>query len=550
LSFGDTGGVMAISPDGQRIAVILRDTRNVTHLYTRALEQSQLNMLSGTEGASAPFFSPDGGWVGFAADGKIKKVPWSGGAVSVVCSAPAPRGASWGDDGYIVFTSSSASHLERVPASGGTPVALTTRTPSEGTHRWPFVLPGSKAALFTIASSGGVTDDALIDAVSIKSGERKTLVQGYSPAYVTAGGSARLLYLNQNRLYAVAFDPDRLTVQGTPSLILDGVSAHVAGGGIFSASRNGTILYLPGAANGGNWTIAWLDPSGKASPIQGPGAYFTPRLSPDGKRLAYAANSGKGIQLWVKDLERNAAAPLTFTAGTNSFPVWTPDGKTILYTSNDPSALGHYTVRADGGGERQRLTDGTQSSFITSISPDGRFLCFSGTGTTSDIHVAPIQHDGAQIKLGKDEIFAAGPALHVYGYGAFSPDGRWIAYTSRETGAPEIFVRPFPGPGGKWQISSGGGTFPVWSRAGRELLYKGPDDRIMTVSYTINGDTLTAGSPRVWSPTPIMTYGNFNVWDLAPDGKRALVFISDAQQKSLTHLTLVLNLFEHIGGAK
>jgi serine/threonine-protein kinase len=552
------GGVLALSPDGERLALILRGADGKVRLHTRLLQQNQVTPLAGTEDAFAPFFSPDGEWIGFFADDKLKKISVEGGAAVTLCDAPDPDGASWGDDGNIVaaLNGSGGTGLWRVPSSGGAPVPLTKLNPGEFTHRWPQVLPGSQAVLFTASTQLGNYDDANIDVVSLKTGARKTVQRGgFFPRYVAiSGGTGRLVYLHQSTLFAVPFDPGRLALTGVPAPILEDVNGSAGAGGDFAfggaPSGPGTFVYLARKGQAGS-PISWLDSAGKTQPLHAPpGVYSTPRFSPDGKRLAFAVASGTGTDIWVKDLDRDTLSRLSFLAGVNRLPVWTPDGKNIVFISTNPAAPGLYWVRSDGSGEAQRLSDGKLvNEFPTSFSPDGKRLAFCGTRSGSmDIFTASFEGDPGHVHLGNPELFLGTPFLDCYP--AFSPDGRWMAYNSDESGVQEVYVRPFPGPGGRWQISKGGGFNPRWSRDGRELLFEGPDERVMAVGYNAKGDSFAAGKPRVWSQARLMwNSGGISVYDLAPDGKRiAAILASDEAggEKAPTHLTFLLNFFDEL----
>jgi Tol biopolymer transport system component len=551
LTPASTGGMMALSPDGMRLAVTLRGADGRVRLYTRLLRQSQLTPLAGTENASTPFFSPDGQWIGFATDGKLKKISVEGGAAVTLCDAPNMRGANWGDDGNIVLALNPTGALSRVSSAGGAPAPLTKVNPEERTHRWPQVLPGSQAILFTAHSGTANYDDANIDVFSLKTGQRKTVQRGgFSGRYLaTPDGSGRLIYMHQGTLFAAPFDLGKLELAGAAVPALEEVSSSGNGGGDFAFSPTGTFVYLSGKGSQGSWAISWVDRSGKTQPLHATlGSYFTPRFSPDGRRLAFTVSSGQGYDVWVKDLDRDTPSRLSFLKSTNNWPVWTPDGKNIIFKSIDPGKPGLYWTRSDGAGEAQRLTDGKLDEFPYSISPDGGRLAFSGTTAGNiDLFTAAIEGDPAHPKLGKPELFLGTPFVEAYP--AFSPDGRWLAYMSLESGTGEIYVRPFPGPGGRWQISTGGGSFPVWSRDGRELLFRSSDQRVMAVGYTAKGDSFIAGKPSPWSETHVMTFGTLSTWDLAPDGKRMAVFVTDTgddKQKPPTHLTFLLNYFDEL----
>jgi Tol biopolymer transport system component len=456
-------------------------------------------------------------------------------------------GASWGDDGNIIAALSGAGGLSRIPSSGGTPVPVTKLNPGEVWHRWPQVLPGSRAVLFTASTTSGGYGNANIDVVSLKTGERKTVQRGgFSPSYLaTSNRTGHLVYLHQSTLFAVPFDPGRLTLAGASAPIVEDVGSNPIAGGDFAFGRNGTFVYLAGKRQAGS-PISWLDSAGKTEPLHAPaGVFRTPRFSPDGKRLAFSMGNAQGEEdLWVRDIDRDTPpSRLSFFPGQNRLPVWTPDGKNIIFHSGNPAARGMYWVRSNGSGEAQRLTEGTRYEIPYSFSPDGKRLAFSQGGdppnALTSIFTAPIDGAPGHPRLGKPELFLKNAA-----HPAFSPDGRWLAYASNESGTPEIYVRPFPGPGGRWQISTGGGILPGWSRDRRELVYETPDGRVMAVGYTARGDSFAPGKLRVWSETrlqPIL--GSNTNYDLAPDGKRLAAILADDEA---THLTFLLNFSDEL----
>ncbi len=565
-------GMLALSPDGMRLAVTFREADGKARLGTRSLQQSQITPLSGTDDAVTPFFSPDSQWIGFFADGKLKKIAVEGGAAVTLCDAATVRGASWGDDGNIVFASGRSAGLMRVSSDGGTPSPLTKLKEGERTHRWPQVLPGSQAVLFTSAgdiAAYAAYDDATIEVLVFKTGERKVLRRGgFSPRYLPTSGSApsgsgaltsstltsnngHLVYLHQNTLFAVPMDLKSLTLTGAPVPILEGASSTITAGGDFDFSQTGLFVYLVGSASRTGWLMQGLDTSGKRQVLQANAAfYFNPRFSPDGKRLAYGLGSSGGIDLWVKDLERDTPSRLSFLTGQNSYPVWTPDGRALVFRSTDANKPGMYWMRSDGSGEALRLTDGKFADYPTSISPDGKRLAFLrlASNGTPDILTAPIEGDAAHPRLGQPQVFLGTQFAEVDA--AFSPDGRWLAYASNESGTRETYVRPFPGPGGRWQISTGGGRYPRWSRNGRELLFEKLDySAIMEASYTAKGDTFTSGVPRVWLAARLLDRDITPNYDLAPDGKRIVALLAGEEreaQKPLTHLTFLLNFFDEL----
>ena len=570
------GNMLALSPDGARLALTLRGADSKVRLHTRLLNQSQVTPLAGTENAHGPFFSPAGDWIGFFAYGKLKKIAVESGAAVTLCDAPRGYGGSWGEDGNIIAALNQTDVLSRVPSGGGMPVPVTKFNSGELTHRWPQVLPGSQAVLFTwnTQAAGAGHDDANIDVISLKTGERKTIQRGgFSARYLAdatgSNGTVHLIYLHETTLFAVPFDPSRLVSTGTPVPILDDVSSTLAAGGDFAfagaPSGPGTFVYLSGKGSQTGWSISWVDGSGGApfgaskatQPLHAPpGVYNTPRFSPDGKRLAFSMSNGKGADIWVKDLDRDTPSRLSFLPGVNRLPVWTPDGKNIVFQSNNPAAPGLYGVRSDGAGEAKRLTESKTPEFPSSFSPDGKRLAIHQTrnGGSFDIFTMPVEVDPGRgalgFRLGKAELFLGTPFNEVDP--VFSPDGRWLAYASRESGTAEVYVRPFPGPGGRWQVSTGGGNFPAWSwgapGAGRELLLETLDQHVMAVSYTVKGDSFAAGKPRAWTETRLRNTGVVSNYDLAPDGKRLAAMVADDTkgEKPLTHLTFLLNFSDEL----
>jgi serine/threonine-protein kinase len=514
-------------------------------LATRLMDQSQPTILSGTENASEPFFSPDGQWIGFAAGGYLKKVSILGGAPATLCQAEVSRGASWGEDGSIVF-SSALSGLARVPAEGGTPQALTKpANKGESTHRFPQILPGGKAVLFTGLVSNSRFDDANIEVLYLKTGETKVVQRGgYFGRYLPSG---HLVFVHQGTLFAVPFDLSRYQSKGIPAPVVEEVAGNPnAGGGQLDFSRTGTLVYLAGKFNAGQGALSWLDAAGKKAPLVSAPDLASPRFSPDGKRLAFSSG---GIAVY--DLARGATIRLANDRnGNNLFPVWTLDGSHLVYHS--PSGI--WWVRSDGSGAPQLLyRPKTGNAIPWSFSPDGH-LAFheQGDDTGRDLWTLPLDTtDPDHPKASAPEVFLANKGDHLEP--TFSPDGGWLAYSSTEAGVSQVFVRPFPEGaqgGGQVQISTGAGRFPVWSRTAKELFYSAADNRIMVVPYTINGRDLEPGKPRAWANALLANTGYNSPYDLAPDGKRFAVFpaveASADGEKANLHVTFLLNFFDDL----
>jgi serine/threonine-protein kinase len=548
----------AISPDGQRIAFVARDADGTEQLATRLLDQAVPTLLAGTNNATDPFFSPDGQWVGFFANGKMKKISVHGGSAVTLCDVEGARGASWGEDGNIIATLGGANNigLSRIPDSGGTPQTLSHPKESEVSHRWPQILPGGQHVLFTSSTVNGVYDDGFLGVLSLKTGQWKTVQKGgYFGRYVSVGHkSGYLIFVHQTTLFGVPFDLDRMETRGAPAPLLEGVAGEqITAGGQFDVSRNGTLIYLGGKAPGQAWSIAWMDSAGRMQPLLAtPGNYVTPRLSPDGKRMVLSV----GIyELQVYDIQRDVMTRLTLNNRQNTYPIWSPDGRHIVFRAQKGSDISLEWVRSDGGGQEQTLLTSKTDLRLYSISPDGTRLAYAENtpDTGFDIYTLPLDlSDREHPKPGKPEVFLKTP--YVEYEPAFSPDGHWMAYTSFESGVISVYVRPFPGPGGKWLVSGPNtgtlGVHPIWSRSGHELFYEGvTDNRIMVVSYSANGDTFEAEKPRAWSNTRILEPNNiFWNMDMSPDGKRFAVFPRPeaGEQKGSVHVTVVLNFVDEI----
>jgi Tol biopolymer transport system component/predicted Ser/Thr protein kinase len=549
VSLGSLFGADAIiSPDGSRLVFVSK-----SRLFTRRLNQPKTSELAGTEGATSPFFSPDGQWVAFLAGGKLKKISVEGGAAVNLCDAPSFRGGAWGEDhNIIVALISQGGVLLRIPDTGGAPQPLTELAQGESTHRWPQVLPGGKAVLFTANAGTSGFDGANIEVMSFQDRRRKTLQRGgtygrYLPTSngVSSRGAGHLVYISKGTLFAVPFDPDTLAVRGTPAPVLPEVSySSTLGSAQFDFSQTGTLVYRSGGSGGGMVTLQWLDGGGKLQPLPAkPGPYGQPRLSPDGKLVALRVTSGSGSDIWTYDWQRDSMSHLTFGDGTFTFPAWSPDGRYLVFHATS----GIFWTRADGAGKPQPLTQTKTAQYPWSFSPDGKRLAFAESGSSGfNLWTLPIENDGGQLRAGKPEVFLQ---TSNENYPAFSPDGRWIAYRSIESGAPEIFVRSFPDNGGKWQISNSGGIFAVWSRNGHELFYRNPDQQIMVVSYTTKGDSFVPDKPHLWSETRLADTSFFQNLDMSPDGKRFLVLMpveAPGQQRPNNQVIFLENFFDEV----
>ncbi|MBI4463460.1 MAG: PD40 domain-containing protein, partial [Acidobacteria bacterium] len=533
---------IAFSPDGTQLAYVA-NRGGVQQLFLRDLDSLEAKPLPGTEGAVSPFFSPDGQWLGFFADQKLKKVSVTGGAPAVLAAAGANgRGGTWGRNGHIIFAPQTESGLWQVPASGGTPEVLTTLDPNkgEGSHRYPHHLPGGKAILFTVGTGGG-WDEARIEALRLDTGERKVLIEGGSDArYVSSG---HLTYIRAGTLMAVPFDLNRLEVTGLPVAVEEGVlpSTDNTGSAQAGFSALGWLVYVPGGgARPDERTLVWVDHKGTEQALAlPPRPYRAPRVSPDGRRLVMDIDQGNKQDVWVYDISRGTLTRLTYE-GSSAFPVWTPDGKKVTFQSRRGRPWNLYWKPGDGSGGEERLTTSEYGYITASWTPDGQMLAFVEVHPTTgrDIGVLSL------IEERKATPFLRTPFNEVEP--AFSPDGRWLAYAADESGRNEVYVQPFPGGGQKWQISTEGGSEPVWARDGRELFYRN-GDKMMAVSITTQ-PAFRATKPellfeRHYHSLPPAVTRNY---DIAPDGRRFLMVKASDQAAIVTHLNVVLNWFEEL----
>jgi len=539
---GPTGGQgigrLGVSPDGTRIAYV-GNVGGKVQLFLRRVDSFQTTPLPNTDDATDPFFSPDGQWVGFFTSNKLEKISANGGAPIVLCDASGERGGSWAPDNTIVFAGASSAGLSRVSADGGKPEPLTRLDSQKGenSHRWPQVLPGGKAVLFTIKTTKTSTfNEALIAVESLATHERRIVVHGGSYGrYLPTG---HLLFSRAGRLLAVPFDLARLEVTGTPTTALEGVMTDPGNGSAqMGLSESGLLAYLPGGEYGSNQKLVWVGSGGAEQPLPvPPQAYDSVALSPDGRRLAVAIVAAND-DIWVIELDRGTLTRLTFESSNNDAPRWSPDGRRILFVSDRLGPYSLFWKPADGSGPDERLLPGQAEQAIGSFSPDGRLLAYGELEPMAqqDIWILPLAGDHKPVPFLRTPFNEMEPA--------FSPDGRWIAYTSDESGRQEVYVRPYPGPGGKWQVSTGGGSRPQWTRDARQLFYRG-DNSIMVVPVTTR-PAFSAGQPRLFASGQFHAATSGFGWDyaVAPDGRRVLAIKPSEQQLPPPQINVVVNWF-------
>ncbi len=553
------GTAAILSPDGGVLAFVAQKAAGERpQLYVRRLESLQASPLSGTEGARNPFFSPDGHWIAYFADGKLKKVAVTGGAAFTLCDAPDDRGGTWSEAETIVFAPQGRGGLSRVSTAGGTPEVVTTPDPAaeEITHRWPQALPGGQALLYTAHSQVGDFEGATIVVQPLPSGPRRVLQRGgYYGRYLRSG---HLVYMHEGTLFAAPFDPGRLELRGPPVPALEGVSAAAGfAGAHFAFSDRGLLVFLPGTGIQATVPILWLDREGKTQPLRGlPGRYLSIRFSPDGERLAIEILEGRQRDVWVYDWGRDRLSRLTFDPAMDQAPVWTPDGRRIAFGSDraDRARWNLYWQRADGTGDAERLTESKNPQLPTSWHPSGKFLAFQEQHpqTSFDIMILPMEGDlTSGGRPGKPVAFLNGSSAESSP--AFSPDGCWLAYRSTDADGSraEVYVRPFPGPGGRWQISTGGGRNPTWSRTGKELFYQVDDGSMWVATYSVEADSFRAERPRPWSLGPMPPTQRSpaaGAFDLHPDGKRFAVLGASEELSAAKrdHVVLIQNFFDEL----
>jgi len=529
-SFSAAAAGFAVSPDGRHLAFIATMADGKQLLWVRSLDALSARVLPGTEGAINPFWSPDSRSLGFFAYGKLKKIEAAGGPPLTLCDAPNGRGGTWNREGVILFTPNTTAPLYRVSASGGVATAVTkldegARRRQERSHRWPSFLPDGNHFLYV-----GVG----IRVASLDSPEGKLLPLNANSNALYAQG--HLLFMREQTLMAQPFDVKRLETTGDAVPITEQV--QVGGGGAkgaFSVSEQGILAYRTGDVGSGS-QITWFDRSGKQTGVLGDLAnYASVHLSPDGKRTAVSI-AGRNGDIWIYELARGLRTRLTFDPESQHDVIWSPDGNRLVFNSSRKGRLDLYQKAADGTGSEELLVESDVDKYPNSWSPDGRFLLYSTTfdvpKTGTDLWVLPVSGDRKPFPFLQTEFNES--------RAKFSPDGGWIAYQSDESGRDEVYVTLFPGPGGKRQISTAGGTFPRWRSDGKEIFYLAPDNKLMAVEVKGQEATLEVGAARVLFDiqpgNPISGYQ----YDVTSDGQHFLVNTSVAQKAS-SPITVVIN---------
>ncbi len=529
-SFGQD---IILSPDGRSFVYVGQGELD-RQLLVRKMDQLDASPIPGTEGASSPFFSPDSQWVGYFSGVKLKKVSLMGGPPLTISDVSSPSGGTWDQNGMIIFGTNS-SGLFQVSSTGGVPQSITTPDAEQGvtSHRWPDILPGDDAVLVTIWKSN--MEDVSIGVANLKTGKVKSLMDmGTYPRYALTG---HLVYGSPDGLLLAApFDLSRLEVKGSVISLLDGIHITSDGPLYFTLSHNGSLVYLKGESL--NYSVVMVDRQGIEQSLGKEQRTFrSPRFSPDGKQVAFGIRDGSSLDIWIFKLDYGPMTRLTF--GTRDiYPTWTPDGERIVFSSGRTGDPDLYWKKADGSSDVELLFKAESPQYETSLSLDGKLLAYREThpSTGMDIHVLPLEGERKPQPFLNTSFREVTPML--------SPNGRWLAYASNESGRSEIYVRIFPDVGGgRWQVSTEGGQEPLWSRDGRELFYRSYDKKIVSVAVDIEPEFELGTRKILFEDVYVKRYQHSN-YDIHPNNDR-FVMVKPRDMQSV-EMIVVLDWFEEL----
>ena len=519
-------GLLTLSHDGSRL-VYTQLNGGAARLMLRAADEPEPKPIAGSEDGGYPFLSPDGQWCGFfGQDGKLKKVPVTGGSPLVLVDSGASPPGDWGEDDTIVY--STRQGLARISAAGGTPQTLTTVDTKKGetSHRYARWLPGGRELLFTV--SAGATSQVVV--LDLKSGATRVLVaNGANGRYVPTG---HLVYQRANTLFAVPFNLRGLTVTGPEAVVVQGVSSAFNAGGDFAFADSGVLAFMSGTDMSGASVMAWADLKGSVEQLSEPKDWGTGRLSPDGLHVVNSIRAGGGGDIWVFDTVRRTVNRLT-SDGTGHDPIWSADGRRVAYGASVSGKSGIYAVPADGSGKPELLLATNTPATPTSWSPDGRRLVYAGNGADKKSHLWSVALPGGTPAQLHDTPF-------VESDGQVSPDGKWLVYVSNESGANEIYLQPFPEPGAKVRVSTRGGDRPRWSRSGRQLYYWGGLNAGLAAV-----DIQTTPELRVGLPRDLFQFVAGTTFGVTPDEQHFLVETIPGLQGG-RRMELVMNWFDDL----
>jgi Tol biopolymer transport system component len=526
-----TMDVPRISPDGRLLAFDATDMEGKARIWVRPLNALTAQPLPGTDGGVRPFWSPDSRYVGFIADGVMKKVDVTGGPPTKICDAPGGSDGTWSPEGVILYDGSGSDPIYRVAAAGGARTEAVKLDPArkETSVGWPQFLPDGKHFLYLL--TGEKPEDSVYWIASIDSAEKKmlapaqTLVEYAPPGY--------LLFVRDKTLVAQSFDASARKITGEPVPLAEKIGTDNVGLARFSVSSNGVLAYRTGETGG---RLLWRDRAGKDLDTLGePGDYNNPTLSPSGDRLAFNLNDARTgkVDIWIRDLARGVNSRFTLGAGNNYRPVWSSDGGTIVFSSDRSGTVDLYEKPTKGSGEEKLLLHDDEPKSAASWTRDGRYIAYASRNpkTQWDLWALPTFGDRKPIPIVVSPFVEASPM--------FSPDGRFVAYVSTESGREEIYVQTFPEAGGKWQVSNGGGTDPSWRGDGKELYYRSPDQKLMSVEVR-GGADFQAGVPQPLFSVRVRPGTPRNKYTPSPDGQRFL-FAAPLGRESMSPTTVVLN---------
>jgi serine/threonine protein kinase/Tol biopolymer transport system component len=542
LSDDDTAGPVVISPNGTYVAFVAIEKDGTKRIWVRALSGAAATPLAGSEGGTYPFWSPDEKWLGFFADGKMKKTPMNGGPALVLANAPRARGGSWGENGVILFAPTPLTGLSEVAAAGGTAQPVTKLTQGvHTTHRWPVWLPGGKRFLYlaTNHESPAASERNGIYVATLDGSENRFLMPADSNVVLTPG---HLLSVQNGTLMAQPFDVRRAELQGDALPVAESVIRNAGTWrAAFDASQDGILVYQAGSSVFGS-QLLWMAHDSKPPTQLGETSKFGEmRLSPDGRKLAVVIGEPTSA-LWIYDVTRGVRTRFTFESTlTDATPVWSPDGNRIAFSQRRGGGLDIYVKDASGSGKEELLFSDNQDKPLSDWSPDGRYLMYTSTslGQASSIWLLPLSGDRKpQVFLEGTGQFLQGAGQGLMGGGVFSPDGKWVAYASRESGRSEVYLSNFPQASGKWQVSTSGGGQPRWRRDGKALLYLGIDRTLMEAPITVHGDVVEIGEVHPYVKTNAITLRYGGVYDLAADGR---VLVNSTMGEDTRTITMVVN---------
>ncbi|MGH7680543.1 MAG: protein kinase domain-containing protein [Candidatus Eiseniibacteriota bacterium] len=535
-------GTPKISPDGRTLAFNARDSAGVFRIWVRPMNALNALPLLGTEGTRRPFWSPDSRTIAFFAGGKLRKISAGGGPAQTICESTGGADGSWSPDGVILFDGGTRDSVSRVPAAGGTPAPASyiDRAKGEVGHAWPQFLPDGKHFLYL--ALGARPESTFIKVGSIDSKKSSIVAMG-AFSRVEYAHPGYLIFARERALMAQPFDTRTFKLTGEPFPVADEVfsDAGFAGNADFSASRTGVLALRGGTPDEGK-RLTWVDRSGNERGTLGAmGDYGELALSPDGGHVAVMIGSWSTLRdLWVVERARGISTRFTFDEALEGWPVWSPDGTRIAFSSNKSGDFAVYVKRADGVGDAEQVSPPGRPAGPWDWSRDGRYIACAVDGgvTRWDVDALPLEGDKKMIPVATSQFAELAPQ--------FSPDGRWMAYSSGESGRREIYIRPFPGPGGKWQVSTQGGVHPKWRRDGKELYFLTPDGNMMAADITA-GTGIQSGTPRVLfrtgAPEPEV---NGPCYAVSADGQQFLIRKS-ISGVTVSPTTVVLNWAAGLG---